>query len=65
MREEKVGWCWNSRQWVDFMVILPHSCPQCGFQGNRWCANDGCGYYEERKPSPWYKEKLNILQEAK
>lgn len=59
-----VGWCWNSRQWVDFMMPKPpKSCPYLDFQGEQHCVNETCGYYEEREPSKHYNHKLKYLRE--
>ena len=56
-----VGFCLNSRKYIDFMMILPKSCPQ-GWQGNTFCQDEACGYYTLREQSHWYKEKMEIMQ---
>lgn len=58
------GFCRNSRKWVDFFISLPDSCPQKGFQGNSYCQDEACGYYEERPVSEWYREKVKLIHEV-
>lgn len=58
---EKVGWCQNSRIWIGVSPYTPDSCPYKGIYGEGKCC-DNCGYYEERKPTPYLIRKLKILR---
>ena len=60
---ELVGFCLNSRRYVDFMWLLPKSCPSKGWQGNTFCEGENCSYYEERAPSMHYKRKMKLMRE--
>ena len=61
--DQVVGFCTNSRRWVDFMLPTPpKSCPYLGWQGQSHCSDHSCGYYEERTPTRSYKKKLDTLK---
>lgn len=52
------GFCWNSRQWLDFLFMNPPSCPY--EKNGSEC--DKCGYFEEQKSTRYYEQKLKKLQ---
>lgn len=54
----KASFCWNSRRWVIFMwgsKIKTCKYPPIGAE----C--EGCGYYEEREVTNYYKERYGFL----
>ena len=54
------GFCRNSNTWLDFLWVNPESCPYA--KNGEDCNTERCGYYEERKPTTWYKRKAKILK---
>lgn len=62
MKKEKAPYCLNSRLWLDFIAILPQTCPYKGFQGRTDCMYDSCGYYQEKEINNYYENKLRILR---
>jgi len=60
---ETAGFCWHSRRWLVYAQD-PASCPEIGFQGNTFCIGPNCGYYQERKLTPYIKRRLQRLREA-
>ena len=61
---EKVPWCQNSRRWLDFEFYgASRGCPYKDFMGDGDCKYEGCGYYELREPTAYYRRKIWILRE--
>jgi len=58
--DNQVGFCLNSRRYVDFIMILPKFCPY-NYQGNSFCRDEQCEHYEKRTPSRYYLRKMKIL----
>ena len=54
------GFCRNSNRWLSFLFVNPKSCPYD--KNGRDCDSEKCGYYEERKSTKWYIQKMNILR---
>jgi len=52
------GFCTNSNRWLDFLYKNPKSCPY----DYTHCDIGKCGYYQERKPSAWYIERMKALR---
>ena len=51
--ENKAGWCWNFRRWIDLWGELhDYGCPIS--DGSRVC--ETCSYHEDRKMTTYYKE---------
>lgn len=55
-KENKYPFCLNSRRWLIFEH--PRFCPK----GCWTYCNEGCGYYEERLPTPYLKRLLKIFE---
>jgi len=50
---EKAEFCWNSRRWIELMVLrlgAPDTCPNQKMQLTK-C--EECGYYEMREPTKY------------
>ncbi len=58
------GFCQNSNQWLDFLFVDPKSCPHAarGRGNGKNCNTEDCGYYKERLPTIYYKNKMKILK---
>lgn len=59
---KKLGFCLNSRIWIDVAVKTPKSCP---YAESEWHAPncEDCGYYEMRKPTKYVLRKIETLKE--
>ena len=56
-------YCLNSRWWIEFMLPRPpKSCPYSAAASGYQCVGDKCGYYEQREPTPHFREKREELR---
>lgn len=53
----RVGFCLNSRRWVPLMLFERSKCDV----GDIGMSCDNCGYYEERKVTPYYKKIMKQM----
>lgn len=58
---DKQPYCTNSRRWLGFLGNNPGSCPH-GVNGWGNCG-PGCIYYEERKPTAYFRKKERSIRE--
>ena len=58
------GFCINSNRWLSFLWVNPNACPYAK-NGEDCNLESECGYYEEREPTRYYKQKLNRLKKRK
>ena len=61
--EDKIPFCWHARRWL-IHAIDPRSCPYIGTWGVTYCIGDKCGYYEEREPTKYVLNLLELLREG-
>jgi hypothetical protein len=60
--DDDYGYCTNSGRWLIFELYgCPRSCPYKGMMGSTDCKYEGCGYYEERKLTPYARAKFQKL----
>ena len=62
MIKKLIGFCLNSRIWIEVTIVTPKSCP---YIENKFHAPncEECGYYELREPMKYILRKIKILQE--
>ena len=58
----KLGFCLNSRVWIEVAMTTPKSCPYAESEFHAPKCEDECGYYELRKPTKYILKKIKILQ---
>ena len=54
------GFCQNSNRWLGFLFVNPKSCPHD--RDGKNCNTGDCGYYKERLPTKYYKNKIRMLK---
>ena len=58
---DTLGFCRNARRWL-VGAVDPRSCPHL-VMGEVNCIGEGCGYYQERKPTRHIRKRLECLYE--
>ena len=58
---KKLGFCLNSRIWIDVAIITPKSCPYTESEFHAPNCED-CAYYELREPMKYILKKIKIMQ---
>lgn len=59
---KKLGFCLNSRIWIEAAMTTPKSCPYAESEYHDPNCERECGYFELRKPTKYILRKMKILQ---